>query len=243
MFANCPKCNQALERDPQAAICPGCGLVFAKYVAAQERQAAFAASVQQAADQPPWWHSLLAIPEKVEGWQVLLRLALYVIFFIWGWRLWLMDIRDGEMGESFMHPVNLVFHEAGHVLFIPFGEFMHIAGGTLGQWLMPVIACVALHRTNRDNFGASLALWWLSISIMDAAPYAYDAAAPKLILLGGRTGEDGPHDWIDMLGDLGLLRHARGVGYFLHDVGLMVMLLAFLWGGVVLYRQYQHRSR
>ena len=108
---------------------------------------------------------------------------------------------------------------------------------------MPVIACVALHHTNRDNFGASLALWWLSISIMDAAPYAYDAAAPKLILLGGHTGDDGPHDWIDMLDDLGLLRHARGVGHFLHEIGLMVMLLAFLWGGIVLYRQYQHRSR
>ena len=46
-----------------------------------------------------------------------------------------------------------------------------------------------------------------------------------------------------MLGDLGLLRHARGVGYCLHGAGLAVMLLAFLWGGVVLYRQYQHRNR
>ena len=45
---------------------------------------------------------------------------------------------DGEIAVSFMHGINLVFHEAGHVVFMSFGHFLHVAGGTLGQWLMPV---------------------------------------------------------------------------------------------------------
>ncbi len=44
-----------------------------------------------------------------------------------------------EISESFMHRVNLVFHEAGHVIFMPFGRFLSILGGTLGQWLIPFI--------------------------------------------------------------------------------------------------------
>ncbi len=33
--------------------------------------------------------------------------------------------------------VNLVIHEAGHIIFMPFGEFMMIAGGSLFQVIMP----------------------------------------------------------------------------------------------------------
>jgi hypothetical protein len=36
-------------------------------------------------------------------------------------------------------------------------------------------------------------------SILDLAPYIYDARDPQLILLGGHTGEDGHHDWIYLL--------------------------------------------
>ena len=35
--------------------------------------------------------------------------------------------------------VNLVIHEAGHLIFSPLGEFMMIAGGSLFQVIMPAI--------------------------------------------------------------------------------------------------------
>ena len=243
MVAQCPKCG---HRQPPGApaICPACGLVFAKYEAAQrgEPPRRARASVAASADAAPWWEDYLAVPERVETWQVAARAALYAFFVVWGWRLWALDIRTGEIGASLTHAVNLVFHEAGHVLFWPFGEFLRIAGGTLLQWLMPVAALVALRRTAHDNFGASLALWWLAISVIDAAPYAYDARHPQLVLLHGGTGDTGAHDWVEMLGDLGLLSRAHGVGHLLHWAGFALLALANGWGALVLRRQWRSRN-
>jgi len=244
MFRACPKCRRPLDAGAAPAICPGCGLVFAKYLAAQRGEPVRVAARDAAnrEDDTPWRERLLAVPPRVETWIVTLRIALYAVLVAWGWRLWAMDIRTGEIGGSFTHAVNLVFHEAGHVLFWPLGNFMQIAGGTLMQWLMPVAALVALHHRNRDNFGASLALWWLAISVIDAAPYAYDALHPQLVLLGGRTGDDGAHDWIEMLGDLRLLAHAQHIGRLLHWAGFALLLLANVWGALVLRRQWRNRT-
>ena len=40
-----------------------------------------------------------------------------------------------------MHLINLVFHEAGHILFAPFGSFMMSLGGSL---LQVIVAAVQL---------------------------------------------------------------------------------------------------
>jgi hypothetical protein len=217
--------------------------VFAKYWAAQRgeppRPEADASAPE---DDGAWWERFLEVPTDNERWQVQGRAVVYAFLTVWGWRLGFMDIRSGEIGGSFAHGIHLVFHEAGHVFFMFFGPFLHVAGGTLGQWLMPVIAGVALHWKNRDNFGASLALWWLAVSFMDAAPYAWDAADPVLPLLGGGTGADRDHDWVIMLGDLGLLERAHGVGRLLHVTGWVLMLLANAWGAAVLLRQLRNRN-
>lgn len=243
MFPLCPKCRHPLDAIEAAATCPQCGLVFAKYLAAQRGEPLHVANEAPTPERNgPWWARFLEVPARCERWQVYGRAGIYAFFFIWGWRIGSMDIRLGEVGGSFMHAVNLVFHEAGHVLFLPFGRFLQIAGGTLGQWLMPVIVGVALHWKNRDNFGASLALWWLAVSFMDAAPYAYDAADPVLPLLGGGTGAEGNHDWIMMLSDTGMLDRAHGVGRLLHVIGLVLLLLANIWGALVLQRQFRNRT-
>lgn len=240
MFPVCPKCRLPLDAGAAPAACPHCGLVFAKFLAAQR-----GLPPRDAPESPPreddgeGWERFLETPAASARWQVHVRAAAWLVLSAWGWRLGFMDIRTGEIGASFMHGVNLVFHEAGHVFFMFFGRFLNVAGGTLGQWLMPVIAGVALHWKNRDNFGASLALLWLATSFLDAAPYAWDAADPVLPLLGGGTGADRDHDWIIMLGDVGLLRHAHGVGRLLQAVGWALLLLANAWGAAVLLRQYR----
>ena len=100
-----------------------------------------------------------------------------------------MDYRVGEMGESFLHRPLLVFHEAGHIVFMAFGEWMTILGGTLGQLLMPILLAGALLLKNRDPFGAAVGLWLFGVSVLDVAPYMYDALHPQLMLLSGTTGE------------------------------------------------------
>jgi hypothetical protein len=242
MFPRCPKCGQPLDAARAPATCPKCGLVFEKYLAAQRGEPPRVESNAQIPDDAgAWWQRFLEVPAHCERWQVYGRTVVYVLLAAWGWRIGFMDIRHGEISGSFMHGINLVFHEAGHVFFMFFGRFLNIAGGTLGQWLVPIIVGVALHWKNRDNFGASLALWWLAVSFMDAAPYAWDAADPVLPLLGGGTGADRDHDWIIMLGDAGLLQRAHGFGRLLQATGWALMLLANFWGAVVLRRQFRNR--
>ncbi|MDQ3268130.1 MAG: zinc ribbon domain-containing protein, partial [Pseudomonadota bacterium] len=86
-------------------------------------------------------------------------------------------------------------------------------------------------------FGAAIGLWWTSVSLIDLAPYIYDALRPQLILLGGSVGEDGPHDWIYLLDSFGQRPNAQHWGTLAHTLGGLVMFAALSWASAVLWRQ------
>lgn len=169
------------------------------------------------------------------------RAALYALLFVWGWRFILSTVAANYAGESFLHMINLPFHEAGHVVFGFFGNFVRALGGTLGQLLIPALCLGAFLFKTRDPFGASVALWWLAENFMDIGPYIADASSGELLLLGGVTGRDVPgyHDWENVLGDLGLLRYDRVLGNLSYGLGRLLMLAAFVWGGWILVRQWR----
>ena len=58
-------------------------------------------------------------------------------------------------------------------------------------------------------------------------------------MLGGHTGEDGPHDWIYLLGRLGQIQNAQRWGAVAHTVGAVMTVLALLWAACILLRQWQ----
>lgn len=243
-YLRCPKCQHAPLPLDQAlpAACPACGLVLAKFGAPPPPRAA--APDEEPDEESPtrrWREQLVAsithIPARVDPISFWARAALLLLFAVWGVRLIAMDFRTGELGESFLHGPLLVFHEAGHMIFMILGEFIMIAGGTLGQLIMPAILCGALLLKNRDAFGAAIGLWLFGVSLLDVAPYAYDALHPQLTLLGGHTGEQGGHDWIFMLGKLGLLQRAQGIGWLIHKLGALVVLLSIYWAGWQLWQQ------
>jgi hypothetical protein len=184
------------------------------------------------------WNLLLAVPHEVDARGLWARAGLLLLFALWGMRLVSMDVESGEINSSFLHGPLLVFHEAGHVIFRPFGEFIAILGGTLGQLLMPMILSAALLK-NRDAFGASLGLWFVGVSLLDVAPYLYDALQPKLMLLSGTTGEDGPHDWIYILDAVGLRNQAQMLGSFVHTLGAATLIVAVSWSAAALWKQYK----
>ncbi len=166
------------------------------------------------------------------------RVALWVGFAIWGVMLIAQDYRTGELGSSFIHRPLLVFHEAGHVVFRLFGQWMMVLGGTLGQLIMPAILAAALLIKNRDPFGAAIGLWFVGVSLLDVAPYMYDALRPQLMLLSGMTGEAGGHDWIYLFSSIGLLQKSPFIGGLTHKLGAMTVILALGWGAWVLRLQY-----
>jgi len=76
--------------------------------------------------------------------------------------LWTTTLAGGvsaeRVNESFLHLPNLIFHEAGHILFSPFGQFMTVLGGSLTQVLVPLVCAGAFLWQSRDRFGAAVHL-------------------------------------------------------------------------------------
>jgi hypothetical protein len=170
------------------------------------------------------------------------RAATLAMIAIWGVFLAAVDYRYPPESFSFMHAIVLPIHEAGHVFFSPFGEFLRIAGGSVFQVLLPLGIAVAFIVKQRDPFGAAVCVWWAGASVVDLAPYIWDSLEPQLILLGGHTGEDGPHDWIYLLERFGSLHRAHSWGVRAHHLGVLMMVGGVAWGARWLWRKAPWRQ-
>ena len=244
MHTRCPKCGHAPLPANQAlpAACPACGVILAKIGQVQVRRAREGGQedpAEGAAEEREHWTSLLLhVPGRVDTTAFWSRVALLSAFALWGGVLIAQDVRTGELGSAFLHRPLLIFHEAGHVVFAFLGHWMMIAGGTLGQLLMPLILAVALLLKNRDPFGAAIGLWFLGVSLLDVAPYMYDALHPQLMLLSGTTGEEGGHDWIFLFSSLGWLAKSQLIGLLTHKLGALVLIASVAWAAWVLRLQH-----
>lgn len=190
-------------------------------------------------DEPLWRAYLLAMPDQVDWMDIAGRGAVWLLLALWTVLHLRLSVEHGEMNEAWMHRIHLVFHEAGHVIFGIFGDFIGVLGGTLGQLVMPLLFLVAFVGKYRNAFGGAVALWWIGDSLVDVAPYAYDARAQELLLLGGVTGKDVPgyHDWNNMLEQLGWLQHDHLIGNLSYALGAACMVAALLWGAWLLWAQ------
>jgi len=77
-----------------------------------------------------------------------------LVLAVWALRILPLPIDGEALMGSFLHGVHLPFHEAGDMVFMPFGEFLHILGGTLGQLLVPLVVAGAFLR-EANLFGAA----------------------------------------------------------------------------------------
>ena len=236
-MTTCPKCGFAT--DSASPSCQRCGLIFAKYhrpEPAPAQQDFPAAEGPGAALAQILLPGAAASPAALAG-RTLLLLALAA----WGVRLIASGPAGNAAGQSWLHLVNLPFHEAGHVFFRPFGHFLMTLGGTLGQLAVPSICLLTLLLKTRDPFGASVGLWWLGENFLDIAPYVNDARAGVLPLLGGNTGSDAPfgfHDWQYLLTRTHLLRYDHLLAWLFHLTGALLIAAAVAWGAAVLLRQH-----
>jgi len=238
MYTECPKCGHVLSNPlPDRASCPACGIYFFKYYQYQSNQPSHRQIEASSFKLREFIERLLEPLDEIGVPTFYGRCLVLGLLALWGCFLFTDDFRIGEIGTSFMHNILLPIHEAGHVLFMPFGNFMGILGGSLFQLLLPFGISIAFIWINKDNFGAAIAMWWGSVSLLDLAPYIYDARHPRLILLGGHTGEDGPHDWVYLLTALGHLQNSQRLGAIAHALGGILMFVALSWAMAVLWRQ------
>jgi hypothetical protein len=251
MFESCPRCDHRPLPADQAlpAACPGCGVILAKVAAARALAVPAPAAVppgMAVAARPdddvprvvslemqvvaPPAERLASLARRWQAW-------LWLCFAAWGVQLMAMDPRIGGTFNSFLHLPLLIFHEAGHVLFMPFGQWLYVFGGTALQLVMPAVMCWALYVQKGDAFGASIAAWLFGVSVLDVAPYVYDARDPQLPLLGGGTGADRDgHDWMYLLGTLGQVDNSPAIGIAVWLLGCALVVAALAWGARELWR-------
>lgn len=239
----CPRCQG--EQTDDRVDCVHCGVIFSQY---KPRPQAQDPIPDPDRNQPPvpglppaleWLRQRMFTVKPAEDRLILgIRAALLVFLLVWGIRLLRLPFQGDALGGSFMHSVNLPFHEAGHFVFQPFGSFLHILGGTLGQLLVPLVVAGAFLR-EENPYGAAVGVWWLGESFMDCAPYINDARSRSLLLLSGVTGQEDweGHDWYQILSRLGWLRHDHALARLSWSVGAGLLLAALAWGALLLWRQ------
>jgi len=129
----------------------------------------------------------------------------------------------------FLDRVDLVPHEAGHLLFSYFGEFIMVLGGTMGQLFAPIAFGLYFYLRN-ERFSTSVVLFWLGQNLVNITRYVKDAQAMAQPLVSVGGGDDSIHDWNYILLKLNLLRHDQVIGNVILGSGLFIMLLSVLLG-------------
>ncbi|QPJ64467.1 MAG: hypothetical protein G3M78_03265 [Candidatus Nitrohelix vancouverensis] len=203
---HCPKCQR--EQEPSES-CPYCGIVFAKFEEIQKRK-------QEALSAPPrsanegTEDNTENLLKEAEGffWRTAPMGVLAVLLGLFAFLMLWIAVHGVFSPDSILlalvHNVNLVFHEAGHMIFAIFGnDTLTILGGSLGQLLIPIIVAVAFFL-RRDYPGFAFGVFWLFESLLDVALYMQDARELKLQLIGGLGME--AHDWRNLFNHWDLWR-------------------------------------
>jgi hypothetical protein len=151
----------------------------------------------------------------------------------WSARYFTVAIDDLGWEPGAMHYVHLIFHEAGHAIFMMVGASDVVVAfmGSGLQVLFPLILAGAFYFKNRDAYGAAVCLWWAGHAALDVAPYIADARALELPLLGGGNGREiEGHDWEFLLGHWQAPHRDTHIAAQVALGGRVAMAAAFAWG-------------
>ncbi len=158
---------------------------------------------------------------------------------------------SSEPYRSMFDGINLGIHEAGHAIFRHFGQWFHIAGGTITQLAAP-IATLFIFRKQKDFFGMSVALCWFATNLWGVSVYMGDARALALPLVapgmgmmpGGDTSGQGGiiHDWNYLLGAPGLLRYDTIFSGLIAVLAVVTMLIGLTIGAWLIVRMLKSKA-
>ncbi len=257
-IAICPKCHyqrQAIDQNIHPDVCPNCGIVYSKFIAKQNpatNQSANASAIVSSIDantnseveytivptlKQRLGNVLLSVPAQVTKEAFYARVLMLAAFALWGGFFITAGVSWEKIGGSFLHAVNLPFHEFCNILFMPFGRFMMFLGGSLFQILLPLILLCVFVFKQRDTFAGSIMLWWCGQNFIDVSPYIADAEYRALPLVGG--GGEESHDWGNLLTMMNALEHTHAIANASFTIGSAIIVTAVIWGGWILKLQKQ----
>lgn len=251
MITICPKCNyqrQSIDHTIHADVCPSCGIVYSKFIA---KQNPLANDPEPAAEtaldyeivptlRQRLGEAFLYVPAHVPKEAFYARAFMLAAFALWGGYFITAGVNWDKIGSSFLHAVNLPFHEFGHILFMPFGTFVMFLGGSLFQIFLPLICMCVFVFKQRDTFAGSIMLWWCGQNFIDVSPYIADAQYRALPLVGG--GGEESHDWGNILTMLDALDSTQAVANCCFGIGVIILIAAIIWGVIILKAQWKNTA-
>ncbi len=155
-------------------------------------------------------------------------LALYCITIGSAWKEW----------HAIYQPA-LIIHEMGHLVFIFFGQFINIAGGSIFQLLLP-IAFASAAWSKGYRFMAAAITMTLGPSFFYMASYASDAIVMQLPLVG--FGDATSHDWNYLLTEMGVLESTHFIAGLFVVLGYLSIVGGLVLGGIGFMRESQRES-
>ena len=159
-------------------------------------------------------------------WQPVSKPALIAWMAFYG--LFLIYALGDKDGFLFIDQVNLIVHEAGHLLFGWLGRTLGLWGGTLLELIVPA-ALAVYFAVHRQTTAAAFAGFFFFENFLYIAAYMADARAQQLPLVTVGDPEMGGHDWFLIFAQLGLLQYDRSIAAAVKAAGWLGMLGTVGW--------------
>jgi len=158
--------------------------------------------------------------QPISRWAIAGWLAFYVFFLLYAFHM--------HGGYLFIDFANLVVHEGGHLLFAWFGKTLGLWGGTILQWLAPLLlAAYFFHQ--RQSAAFAFCLFFFFENWLYTATYMADARAMVLPLVTAGNSDYVEHDWNTIFTSLGVLQYDTTIAAVVRAIGWCGMLACVGW--------------
>jgi hypothetical protein len=170
--------------------------------------------------------SLVELSGAREEWRpvskpaILAWLVFYFLFLIYAFSM--------HGSYLFIDSANLVVHEGGHLLFGWFGSTLGLWGGTILQWLVPLLlAAYFFHERQLQAF--VFCMFFFFENWLYTATYMADARAMALPLVTTGDSDYIEHDWNTIFISLGILPYDTRIASVVQFLGWCGMLACVAW--------------
>ena len=147
-------------------------------------------------------------------------LVFYVVFLIYAFS------KHGAF--LFIDLANLVVHEGGHLLFGWFGPTLGLWGGTILQWLVPLLLA-AYFFSQRQTTAFAFCAFFFFENWLYTATYMADARAMLLPLVTAGDSDYIEHDWHTIFSSLGVLQYDTKIAAVVSFLGWCGMIATVVW--------------
>ena len=156
----------------------------------------------------------------IQSWAFLAWVSFYITFMLYAF--------SKHGGFLIIDSANLVVHEGGHLLFGWFGRKIGLWGGTILQWLVPLLLAAYFFR-ERQPAAFAFCMFFFFENWLYTATYMADARAMVLPLVTTGDADYVEHDWNTIFLSLGVLPYDTRVAALVRLMGWCGMLASTAW--------------